>query len=413
MPAIVGGGFGDVEEVLCAGRALAKAGFRPAVYRQEGKPLPRGLDAAWAWPPHQRRAHLRPRARCALTVAPAWGITCAPERAEAFGRPGPWADETAEIERAYGPHRTVHVSLEEFARTLTPREETLERLREGGVRSRELPGRLARARRSGEVELYRRAYRRFRAFDRENVLHLYATFGYDRRFAREFPEAVQVGPLWPGLGPLPLRASRRGRDWVWYASPASAEAIAPAVVAGLRDHDRSPRLLVRTPRPWSAVRSSAGVAILTTPLSAAAWHRHFVGAGVRLVTGSRTLLEALEVGGPFLYFNGTIGRGAARHRHRPEKIAAFLRLARSAGWPPDLLRDLADFSRGRRVLEIVRRVAAGCGEWSRFPSGPRPTGFAPGYADAGALLVQLARSFEEGKRPASELVAAVREQSHP
>ncbi|HYA10899.1 MAG TPA: hypothetical protein VEH10_04435 [Thermoplasmata archaeon] len=409
MPAIVGGGVGDIEEVLCAGRTLARAGFRSTLYRRAGVPLPPGVDGPWAWPPLRRATEIRPRAPRALTIAPAWGVTCAPEREGPLGRPGPWAGETADIEDAYGAAATAHVSLEEFGRTLTPLEESTERFREGGVRSREMRTRVDRARAAGEVATYRRAYRTFRAFDRPNVLHLYATFRYDRRFAAEFPEAVQTGPLWPGRRPrAPPRAERRG-DWVWYASPASAEAIAPEIVRGLRHASPPPRLVVRTPRAWGG--RGPLVSVRTAPVPADRWWRQFGSAAVRVVTGSRSLLEALEVGGPFLYFNGTLGTGGERRRHRPEKILGFLELARSARWPADLVRDLADFSRGRRVAAVVARAARHEGGWARFPPPPPPQGFAPGSRDAGTVLVRFARALATDPGSSSDLVATARRRS--
>lgn len=355
----------------------------------------------------RRTSALRPRAQRAVTVAPAWGITTAPPRPGPLGRPGPWSEEAAEIERAYGPERTVHCSLEEFARTLTSKEETRERLREGGVPARELPARLAQAERSGEVAMFREAFRGFRAFDRPNVLHLFAGFRYDRPFQREFPEAVQVGPLWPARGSLPGAGPSRGR-WVWYASPASAEAIAARVVEGLRSVPSPPDLFVRAPRPWSALVRVPGVEVRRDPLSARQWARAFRGARLRVVTGSRSLLEALEVGGPFLYFNGVLGTGPARRRHRPEKIVQLLDVARAAGWPAGLLSDLADFSRGRRVAPIVARAASAGDVWSRFPPTPLPVGFARGFEDAGTVLVRCARAFAQGGTTATDLVAETR-----
>lgn len=412
LPAIVGGGVGDIDEVLCAGRRLASAGFALTLYRRADRPLPRGVDGPWLWPPHRRVGSLVRRAARALTVAPAWGITAATPRAGPLGRPGPWTEETAEIEQAYGSERTAHVSLEEFARTLTPDEETAERFREGGVRSRAIRGRLAAARLRGEVTAFREAFRTFRAFDRPNVLGVFATFRYDRSFAKEFPEAVQTGPLWPCHGPS-ASVTQDAPPWVWYASPASAETIAPAVLAGLRRVDPSPPLIVRTPRPWTTVAPGAGLTIRTRPWTPAVWRRAFRRAPLRIVTGSRSLLEALEAGGPFLYFNGVLGAGSQRRRHRPEKIVAFLALAREADWPPHLLADLADFSRGRRVADVAARAARGTGAWRRFPSVPSPSSFATGFEDAGKVLVRFARALARTRVPASELVARFRRASHP
>jgi hypothetical protein len=407
LPGVVGGGIGDVDEVLCAGRYLARAGFSLTLYRRPGRPLPDAVDARWAWPPVRRCSTLAPRAPRALTVAPAWGITAAPARPEALGRPGPWAEEATAIERRYGAERTLHVSLEEFARNLTAERETVERLREGGVRSRAIRSRLRRARAAGEVAAFRRAFRTFRAFDRPNVLSLFAAFRRDAGFDREFPEAVQVGPLWPGRSDRALAVPDPDRA-VWYASPASAETLAPEVMRGLAMARSSPRLLVRAPRPWRSLRSGPRLTIRPGPIAAPAWRRELRRASLRIVTGSRSLLEAIELGGPFLYFNGVLGRGPARRRHRPEKIAQFLDLARGAGWPDDLLRDLADFARGRRVAEVVARAMDRHGGWARFPAAPRAEGFAPGFEDAGRLLVRVARAFADPESASPALVAGFR-----
>ncbi len=400
--------------MLAAGTCLAGAGFPVVLYRRAGRALPRGVDGPWAWPPHRRAERPVRTAPRAMTVAPAWGITAAPRRPGALGRPGPWSEEVADLERAYGEGRLLHVSLEEFGRTLTSRRETIERFREGGVPARALAGRLAGARTAGELEAYRDAFRRFRAFERANVLHVFAGFRYDPGFAREYPEAVQSGPLWPVLAPRsPVPGSaRRPAPWVWYASPASAPTIAPAVLRGLAAEPRSPRLVVRTPRAWTAGPWPGNVTVREAPLPAWRWRRSFRGAGLRIVTGSRSLLEALRLGGPFLYFNGVLGDGARRRRHRPEKIVEFLALARAADWPAPLLSDLDAFSRGARVEEVVRRAARRRGPWGRFPATPAPSGYAPGFEDAGRLLVRLAREFARTPADSASVVARFRAASH-
>ena len=412
LPAIVGGGLGDIDEVLCAARALGRAGVPLTLYRRAGRPLPLGVDGPWDWPPLRRRDTLAPRASRAVTIAPAWGIVAAPARDEPLGRPGPWAEEVGEIERTYGTDRTLHISLEEFARTLTSEEETVERLREGGVRSRAIRTRFRDARAVGEVVAFRRAFRTFRAFARPNVLNLFATFLYDRPFGREHPEAVQVGPLWPRRGRSRRPRPRGSPRWVWYASPSSAEAIAPAVLEGLRAVVPRPFLVVRSPRAWTRLEGDPGWTVVRTPLPHMVWEREFRNAAVRIVTGSRSLLEALELGGPFLYFNGVVGGGPVRRRHRPEKIVTFLRLAREAGWPADLRNDLADFSRGRRVAEVVRRAASSAGSWGDFPKAPTPTGFAPGFEDAGRLVVRAVGRFGTGRIGSHQLVDELRRGSH-
>lgn len=414
LPAVVGGGLGDIMEVLAAGRRLARAGASVYLYRGPGRPMPRSVGGPRDWPPLTRVSRLRPTFSAAITVAPSFGVSAAPDRPGALGRAGPWAEEVAAIEAKYGPERTLHVSLEEFARTLTSLRETRERLREGGVRARSLSTGVARARARGELKAFRRAFERFRAFDRPNVLHLFATFRAGRAFAREFPHAVQVGPLWPDLrSRRPPGGPRRRREWVWYASPASAERIAGAVRDALRAVPGPPIAVhVRTPRPWRSFVPTAGWTVTEAPEPGARWRRRFALAELRIVTGSRSLLEALEVGGPFLYFNGVLGNGSRTRRHRPEKLVRLLELARRAGLPDDVRRDLADFGRGRRVGEVVRRAASHEGGWRGFSLGRRTFGFDPPYDDAGALLVRVARRLAPPGARADDVVARVRARSN-
>ncbi len=413
MPAVVGGGLGDMEEVLSAGRRLARAGFPVFVYRKDGRPWPRDVRGPWDWPKHRRVDRLLPAHRAALTVAPAWGVSAAPAAPGPLGRPGPWADEAREIEEEYGPDRTVHASLEEFARTLTILEEDRERLREGGVPTRRLRTRLASASARADRAELERAFRRFRAFERPNVLHLFGGFRPAPGFAREFAEAVQTGPLWPHrFRRLRSPPGRSGR-WVWYASPSSAEAIAPEVFAALRAARRPARITVLSPRPWRTPLPRGTAEFLSAPLPPPRWRAMFASADVRIVTGSRTLLEALEVGGPFLYFNGVLGSGRNRRRHRPEKIDALLDAARGSGWPEGLLRDLADFARGRRVREVVLRAADRTGPWGRFPSPPTLLGYPRSRRDLGDLLVRVARALARPSSSAREVVARVRRVGRP
>lgn len=419
FPAIVGGGLGDINEVLCAGRRLARAGYPVTLYRGRGRPLPTSVDGPWDWPAHRRMSSLVPWHTSALTVAPAWGVSAAPGSSGPLGRPGPWAQEAAAVEAAYGPEHTLHASLEEFARTLTTREEARERLREGGIRSRQLRGRLVGVPAERDRAVFARSFRRFRAFDRPNALHLFAGFAFDRAFAREFPEAVQTGPLWPESARSRDRAERTGGPargsprWVWYASPASAEAIAGDLFAGLRVSGVPIRLTIRTPREWRRAVPSEVATLSSRPWPARRWQRRFAEAHLRIVTGSRSLLEAVELGEPFLYFNGALGVGAARRRHRPEKIDAFLAVARAAGWPRPLLRDLSDFARGRRVREIATHAARRDGPWRRWPPTPAPLGYLPGWDDLGTVLVEIARQLAAPESSAVRIVRRFRRASHP
>jgi hypothetical protein len=304
------------------------------------------------------------------------------------------------------------VSLEEFARTLGTRAEARERLREGGVPARAIAGRLRAAERRGELETYRAAYERFRAFDRKNVLPLFATFRFSAAFRREFPEAVQAGPLWPHRYRSRGRATDRPRsthgEWVWYASPASAERIAPKVLEGLEGVRPPVHLYIRSPRPWRGLPPSACFTLTTEPIRPREWRRRFATAAVRIVTGSRTLLEALEVGGPFLYFNGLLGHGSRTRRHRPEKIVELLEVARRGGVPASLRLDLARFARGVDVSGVVRRTAHRSSGWERLRASTVRAIFPAPFDDAGALLLAIARSLARDEGGASGLVQRVR-----
>ncbi|MFG1529679.1 MAG: hypothetical protein AAFA34_00170 [Thermoplasmata archaeon] len=260
LPAVVGGGWGDLEEVLAVGRQLVARGHRVRYYRSAGHPPPRGLPGPWRWPRVDRPKRPGPPGTPALTVTPSWGLSAAPEA------DGPWSREVREIEAIHGAPRTLHVSLEEFARTLTSRAAEAERLREGGV-----PRRSIRADRSFERQsrFFHREFARYRGFDRPRVLHLFPTFRPDRAFAREFGSAVMTGPI-PADPSRPRRSrpATRERRWLWYASPSSAERIAPRVVAGLADARPPVRLRVVSPRPWGA---SEGFELFVGPLSGPRW----------------------------------------------------------------------------------------------------------------------------------------------
>jgi hypothetical protein len=408
FPAIVGGGLGDIEEVLLAGRILARAGFPVFLYRDRGHSLPRNVEGPWAWPPITRRRSPARRAPKALTIAAMWGVSAAPARRGPLGRPGPWSLESAAIERTYGTERVVHVSLEEFARVLTSLEETRERFREGGVPELEMPQRIARARRAGELLRFRAAYRTFRGFDRANVASIFATFLPSRRFGREFPEGIQAGPLSPDrTRGAPDRLRTRRREWVWYASPASSVRILPEILEGLEGASPSILLRIRSPHRL-VVRNAIGVRIESRPLSAARWEARFRRAEVRIVTGSRSLLEAIAHGGPFLYFNGILGKAASARRHRPEKIRSLLGAWALDRVEPRIRTDLDLFSRGRSVAPIVRRAATDARWRAAFPSHWRPRAFPPPFDDAGHLLVEIARRWSAAQETSAAFVATLR-----
>lgn len=380
LPAVVGSGLGDLAEIEAAAATLRAAGYRPRLLRIAPK-LPRGLPGPFRWPPVERS--VRRRAGRALTLTSQFGVSCAPRRPGPLGAPGPWAAEVAAIEASYGRDAVLHVSLEEFARTLSARQQVDERYREGGAR----PPR-AGARRGREVREMRGLYRRFREFDRPNLLTLFPTFVPDTAFTREFPEAIQVGPV---VRPGTRRRAARGarRRILWYASPPSAPRIAAALVQGLVDGVVAEELLVRGSHEFPMPTSALRVRFLG-PATPSEWSRIWSDADAAIVTGSRSLLEALADGVPFVYYNGVTGQGARTRRHRPEKIRSLLRLARREGASAARRSELASFSRG----QAVRRIASA---WSQRtgadgPVGPS-AGFPPGRASGGAFLIRLARAW--------------------
>ncbi|MGI0052816.1 MAG: hypothetical protein ACRECR_00960, partial [Thermoplasmata archaeon] len=403
FPAVVGGGLGDIEEVLLAGRRLARAGFRILLFRGPGRPLPRSVEGPWDWPRVERRDRLAPRADRALTVAPWWGVSAAPARPGPLGRAGPWAEECRSVEGTYGTGRVLQVSFEEFARTFTSRRQTAERLREGGVPVRTI--RRGGGPSAAEIAEFRAAFTRFRAFDRPDVLHLYPTFSFSPAFRREFPESVQCGPFWPE--PMARRPPRRG-VWVWYASPGSSPQLARAMARNWPAGARRVRVLVRAPTPFP-LPGADGLGFETlAPMAPAAWRDELARAELRIVTGSRTLLEALVLGAPFLYYNGVTGRARGARRHRPEKIEGLLALWRRQGVAPRLRRDLANFARGRDLAGVLARARDDPGWRREFPRRPSVGPFPPGYGDAGGLLEALARAWSRSTGSSEELVARLR-----
>ncbi len=419
QPAVVGGGLGDIEEVLAVGRRLAAFGLPIYLYRVPGRPMPRSVEGPWDWPRLRRVGRPVRSATRAVTVTPWWGVSACRDGPDRVGTSGPWSQETGDLEAAYGARRVLHVSLEEFARTLTSRAQTRERWREGGVAIREIRRRLAGRGAEGEVRLFRQAYRKWRAFDRVNVLHVYATFRPSRSFAREFPEAVQVGPIWPDRYRYPIRwrppKSRPiQRRWIWYASPSSSPRLAERMAEALRGRrlaGRSLRVDVRSPQRFELPRVAGIQWRWLPPLASGRWARHFREADLRIVTGSRTLLEALELGGPFLYFNGVLNRGPRTRRHRPEKLDQLLDVWRHAGVSAGVRRDLAAFSRLRGVGPVVDHAVADPA-WSRaFPPSGHAAGLPPPWNDGGRSVTTWVARWAHTELDSSDFVRQIREEA--
>ncbi|MCI4345314.1 MAG: hypothetical protein L3K07_00945 [Thermoplasmata archaeon] len=390
-----------------AARLLARAGWPILLYRANGRPMPRGTDQSPGRAGERRIGKLRPGAPRAISIGFDWGVSAAPERAGPLGRAGRWANEARELERVYGADRVLHVSLGEFARTLTAREQLFERYREGGRPVRWIRARLGSAPGAREVDEARRLYASFRAFDRENVLHLFPTFLDPPGFRAEFPSAVPTGPLWGE--PFPGKVRRRQRSWLWYASPASSvrlfggfsklgSKLAHSLEIRWRSHNAVVLPADARRLRWRRLPS----------LDRNAWRGEFQRAGLRIVTGGRSLLEAVQVGGPFLYFNGVTGQGRSVRQHRPEKLGSLLAAWRRDRTGRPVWRDLANFARGRDLPAILER-AAERPAWARaFPARPPRPPYAPPFDSAGTLLERVAEQFASGV-DARTLVSRTRE----
>lgn len=412
LPAVVGTGLGDIADVLTAAHALVRGGANALLYRTAGTSLPPGVDGPWEWPPHRRVRALAPRGRRAVTLSAEFGVTGAPARPEPYGRAGVWANEVAEIERSYGNERTLHLSIEEFARTLTSAQQVEERYREGGRSAAErarLRGSVGRHR---EVEEFHSLYRKFRAFARPNLLTIYPTFQPSFGFAREFPEAVQAGPLRPVDSRRRTRRGprRRGVQVLWYASPRSSERIVEPVVSGLSRLGRPVLLSVRGPLARPPIAPASVTFRPIDPASPSEWASEWSRADLAIVTGNRSLMEARARRVPFLYFNGILGVGPRARRHRPEKLDGYLRLLQIAGASAARVRALRNFAGGRRVAETVRETVRHLAE--AVDPTPWSAGFSPPFEETGALLVDVARRFGRTTLPASEFAAEVRAEGH-
>ena len=406
MPAVVGGGLGDIAEVLDAGRGLARAGFRTILFRLPGRPLPPSVDGPWDLGGVERVSAIGPRATNAITVTPNWGVSAAPDR------PGRARARRGLGEGGRGGRTTLRPGTDPPRQPRRVRPDAHldrgeRRAVEGG--RRDGPG----DRRPPEDEGVPGGRRPVPP----GVSPIPRVRPVER--APPVPDVPSDAPVRPGVS-----GGGPGRAGVAATRPDGRPTGGPTGRVGLVCEPRGRRSGSSGPstggsaEPGSAGSSSGPPAHSRFPWTRrsrgappvrwapASGRRRSMPAGLRVVTGSRTLLEAVQLGRPFLYFNGVLGDGPRRQRHRPEKVRALVRGWRARGVSRTIVRDIDDFSRGRRVAEVVRAAASEPG-WSRAFPRTAPSGeFPPGLGDGVAYLVAVATELARGTTTAPDLVRA-------
>lgn len=414
FPVRIQQGWGDVQELAVAAWALERSGEFDLLYLTGGSSgATRGDRRAEPVDPHDAgpidfppvRVVRRPLGRGPAAVLATWyGTTGRRHDAEGGPLPGTIEDRVERVRAAHGPRSTLVVSLEEFASDQPSSEVLDEGMRQAGWSSARRQRQLASPEGARERALYHRAFGLARGAEREDVLHLVATFRPDPRARREFPFLVPVGPVRPRAPPVPgprRRPRREGRRAlvVWYASPASSPAFAGRLLPALARTGVPLDLWVRgcPGAVGTGTGSPTTVRVRELPPSERArWSATWRRADLRIASGSQSLVEAATLGAPMLYFNGLVqGPGEPPRGFRREKLLSLLRGLRAAGAPSQVLRDLEDFADGRNLERVVRR-ALGSFRWKEEEStalGRLPMGFPRSRREGGGFVVGTLRSF--------------------
>jgi hypothetical protein len=437
FPCRVQQGWGDVVEMGRAVHSLREEGF-PLYYlrvrpkeRQDPRAIP--VDPAkvrWTGFPTVKALDEPVGDGPAVVIATWWGMTA--RRTDSSGRPVPGvlADSVDRITAAHEASRVLHVSLEEFASAQSSMEASAEALRQAGWQKDHIKEHLSSSEGHNWVARYHDSFLSATAGDREDVLHLVASFSTSPQATREFPFLVQVGP-YRMPGPLPHSPIKGAENKVrpkvilWYATDCSSPRFATDLMQALTSVRSPLRVKVRTwqgltqlfPSPLEGCNVTMA---FLGELSNAEWLSQLRNADLLIVGGSQSLVEALSLDRPFLYFNGYFPEDRTPPRaFRREKLSNLLLAWRRAGVSPRVLKDFADFADGRNLSEIVSR-ALGSLPWRRevVASGfhgrmsPLLT-FPPGRADGSRYLLEVVRTFDEGKMNAVEVVRRLRTRTHP
>jgi hypothetical protein len=436
FPVRIQQGWGDVQEMAGAAWALAdpRLGFELLHLAPDGRasvrpdrraePIDPRRAGPIRFPPIQTVREPVGDGSRAVVLATWWGTTARRRDAEGGPLPGTLEPEVERVRLAHGAGSTLVVSLEEFGSDQTSHDALDEGMRQAGWGPRKRAAQLSSALGRREMARYRRAFELARAAEREDVLHLTATFCPDPRALREFPFLIPVGPFRAPDALHPLGPSARGPPKgaarvVWYASPASSPAFARLLLPALQETGSPVELAVRGgpwADPWPELGGEQVRTRMLPALSGSSWSARWRGADLRIATGSQSLVQAVELAGPLLYFNGLVqGPGETPRGFRREKLQALLRGLRRAGAPPGVLRDLENFADGRRVGPIVRR-AMGSAVWrgslsralARLPLGlPEPR------REGGRFLCETLRSFFGEEEAVPDFVRRVRTDALP
>lgn len=426
FPCRIQEGWGDVAEFSRVAWALYRAGF-PLVGEDPGRgrgrmdprvvPLdPREAGPVVPFPPLHPPRDVPLRGR-AILLATWWGLSCRTEDDEGDPVPGPWASSVTSVIRHRTPEEVLTVSLEEFGSAVPSRTFLSRQLATAGWS----PGRVLRYMGSpqGKEHLFRyvSAFRRYRGASSPTTLHVVSQFAPDPEAAREFPFLVQTGPAEgsprhkeparvPESGPLRV---------LWYASPPSSRDFAPPLFAALSSLGRPVDLVLRTRDPelteGDPGPSRGSLRVIPAPeLPPEAWDRLEAEAHLRIVSGSQSLVEALEDRAPFLYFNGWVRTPSGKGRpFRTEKLLSLLSARGRSPAARSVNRDLWSFAGGRDLRAILRRALLSPA-WRAEVVRRAPSRFPPRYRDMGAYVVEVARSFSREAIPSPALVA--RERAH-
>lgn len=433
FPCRIQQGWGDVEELALAARALHRSGL-PLAYlepsgTERGKgagrrhdrraiPVDPGEAGPVVFPPHRRLQAPFGRGK-AIVLATWWGVTARRHDLVGGPLPGPLEGRVGAVVEAHGPRQVLHVSLEEFASDQRSREVLSEGLRQAGWTEERRRRALASPAGRSQKREFHRAFVLARAGERDDVLHLCGSFAPDRASHREFPFLLPILPFGAPPGPSFPRP-RRPRSVprvIWYASPPSSARFARLLYPALAKVGRPVRLEVRAARETgaalSAVARDPAVDLQLLPeLPPRSWRARWDGADLRIASGSLSLLESVRRALPFLYFNGiSQGEAGEPRGFRREKLLSLLRALEGTRGSSGFAADLVSFADGEGLAPVLERALSATGRWQRSAElalRSLTAHAARSSLDGDRFLVQVAWDFARDAGPVTTFVPKVR-----